>query len=208
MLSAHGVGCSRSYRQLFTDFNLELRAGHAVQIAGENGAGKTTLLKTLCGLRRPDAGKISWREVDVHEQPSTFGDELLYIGHENALNPDLTPQENLSMWCGLFSGKGDIGAALVAMGLPKTIHRPCRALSAGQRRRVALARLSLSPAPLWILDEPAAALDTAARDLLAAQIANHVKAGRMAIFTTHESLVLPGIEAQHLKLRSGLGSEA
>lgn len=171
-----------------------------MQITGENGAGKTTLLKTLCGLRRPEVGRVTWRGLDVHEAPAALGTDLLYIGHENAINPDLSPRENLRMLSRLSGGGGDVASALKGMGLLRVMRTPCRALSAGQRRRVALARLGVSSAALWILDEPAAALDTQGRGLLAAQIAKHASRGGVVLFTTHDRLDLPEITPQELRI--------
>ena len=199
-LQAYGLGCQRGHRALFYDLDLSLSAGQAMQITGENGAGKTTLLKTLCGLHRPEAGRVEWRGQDVHEAPAAFGKDLLYIGHENAINPDLTPRENLRMLSRLFGSSGDVDSALKGMGLSRVMQSPCRALSAGQRRRVALARLGVSSAALWILDEPAAALDTQGRGLLAAQIAKHADRGGVVLFTTHDRLDLPGITPQELRI--------
>lgn len=174
-----------------------------MHVTGENGAGKTTLLKTLCGLRRPDTGQVLWGDLDVHEHTDPFGSQLLYIGHENAINPDLTPSENLRMLCRLMGDgneAGDVEVALHAMGLSRVMQSSCRALSAGQRRRVSLARLKLSSAQLWILDEPAVALDAAARELLATLIAEHVSQGGLLLYTTHDQLHLPGITPQQLRI--------
>lgn len=207
-LRVSDLACNRGYRTLFSGLEFNLRSGESVQLAGANGAGKTTLLKTLCGLRRPECGEVLWGDVDIHAQINGYGDDLVYIGHDNALNPDLTPRENLRMLCrlsgrsGPIGNAGNIGAALATMGLSKSLDRPCQSLSAGQRRRVALARLSLSRAPLWLLDEPAAALDVTARGLLATRITEHLRSGGLAIFTTHEPLPLTGISPQILSLNT------
>lgn len=174
-----------------------------MHVTGENGAGKTTLLKTLCGLRRPDTGYVTWCGQDVHEHTEPFGTQLLYIGHENAINPDLTPSENLRMLCRLTGHGGQVEGvetALHTMGLSRVMQSPCRALSAGQRRRVSLARLLLSSTRLWILDEPAVALDAAARELLVTLIAEHVTQGGLLLYTTHDQLTLPGITPQQLRI--------
>lgn len=202
-LRVKNLACNRGYRNLFSGLGFSLHSGDSVQLAGANGVGKTTLLKTLCGLRRPESGTVFWGDVDIHAQVNGYDDALTYIGHDNALNPDLTPRENLRMLCRL-SGRagyaGNIDAALATMGLSKSLDRPCRSLSAGQRRRVALARLSLTQASLWMLDEPAAALDVMARTLLAARISEHVASGGMLIFTTHEPLPLVAVSPRILSL--------
>lgn len=200
-LVVEGLSCRRGHRELFSGLQFSLWPGQALQVTGENGAGKTTLLKTLCGLRRPAAGRVFWGDTDIHAQPDPFGQALLYIGHDNALNPDLTPFENLAMLQRLSDGQGELAAALAEMGLHRGMRRPCRALSAGQRRRVALARLRLGNAPLWILDEPAAALDVTARELLAGIVSAHVTGGGMVVYTTHEPLPLVDITPSRLELQ-------
>lgn len=195
--------CSRGERRLFSDFDLTLELGEAVQVTGANGRGKTTLLRTVCGLQRPAAGSVLWRNRDIHEDPGESAGECLYLAHENALNPDLTPRENLAALVRLLGGSCDDSAierALDKLGVAPLADRPCRNLSAGQRRRSALARLPLSGASLWLLDEPAAGLDTEARERLGACIADHVNNGGAVLFTTHEPLRLGGIEVRVVEL--------
>lgn len=203
MLRVEGLSCSRGERRLFSGLSLALGGGEAVQIAGANGCGKTTLLRTVCGLQRPEAGTVRWRDNDIHRDPEAFDGECLYLAHENALNPDLTPRENLAALARLHGDPHSdeaIESALDALGVAALADRPCRNLSAGQRRRSALSRLRLSRAPLWLLDEPAAALDTGARTLLGDCIAGHVDGGGAVLFTTHEPLELAGIAVRTAEL--------
>lgn len=202
-LRLEGLACSRGEKRLFSNFDLTLGAREAVQITGANGRGKTTLLRTVCGLQRPAAGSVLWRDLDIHEDPDESAGEYLYLAHENALNPDLTPRENLAALARLQGDSGDddaIERAMDKLGVAPLADRPCGSLSAGQRRRSALARLPLSGALLWLLDEPAAALDTEARERLGVCIADHVKNGGTVLFTTHEPLRLDGVEVRAVEL--------
>lgn len=182
---------------------MALRSGEVVQVAGGNGRGKTTLLRTVCALQRPDMGRVSWRGRNVHEDPEALAGECLYLAHENALNPDLTPRENLASLVRLHGDRyrdQEIDEALAVLGVATLADRPCRSLSAGQRRRAALARLNLSRASLWLLDEPAAALDAEARTRLGERLAGHARAGGSVLFTTHEPLRLPAITVRTVEL--------
>lgn len=186
---------------LFSGLDLVLQPGQALQVAGANGRGKTTLLRTLAGLQRPVEGAVHWGGVDIHEDIDGYAGQLLYLAHENALNPDLTPMENLDMLQRLRGGdSGGVRAALHELGIDRARNRPCRHLSAGQRRRTALAQLLLSQAPLWLLDEPAAALDAGGRERIGRCIAEHASGGGCVLFTTHEPLTLPGLETRILEL--------
>ena len=196
------LSCQRAEQRLFGELEFSLDTGQALQINGPNGSGKTTLLKTLCGLRRPDTGQVCWGAQNIHEEPEGFAQALTYIAHENGLNLDLTPRENLRLYAQLRRAPADIEAALRALALPQANDRVCRNLSAGQRRRVALARLNIGKPPLWILDEPAAALDADARTQLGAQLAVHLQQGGMVIFTTHEPLPIPGITPLQVTLNA------
>lgn len=203
LLRIADLSCRRGERLLFRGLDLTLAAGEAVQVAGANGRGKTTLLRTVCGLQRPETGTVHWRGHDIRRDPDAFAGNCLYLAHENALNPDLTARENLAALTRVMGDRSDAAAideALADMGATAWADLPCRSLSAGQRRRSALARLRLSRAPLWLLDEPAAALDADARGLLAECIGDHVGAGGSVLFTTHEPLTLPGIELRIVEL--------
>lgn len=203
LLCIDQLACSRGERRLFSGFDLTLDAGEAVQIAGANGCGKTTLLRTICGLQGPEAGTVRWRDRDVHRNPGGLDGECLYLAHENALNPDLTPRENLTALVRLHGVHCDgaaIESALAELDIAALADDPCRGLSTGQRRRAALARLRCSRAPLWLLDEPAAALDAQGRARLGDCITGHVAGGGAVLFTTHEPLELPGIAFQTVEL--------
>lgn len=191
--------CHRGGRLVFSDLCLSAAAGEAVQLAGANGRGKTTLLRTISGLQWPSSGQVLRRGDALHEA-SEDGHDALYLAHENALNPDLSPRENLAALVSLHSGCGSVTSALHRLGMAAHADQLCRRLSAGQRRRAALARLALSDAGLWLLDEPAAALDADGRGVLSELIAAHVGRGGTALFTTHEPLTLPGVTLRTVTL--------
>ena len=180
LISAGGLAAFRGERLVLEGVSLEVLPGEALLLLGPNGSGKSTLLRLLAGLKRPDAGTIAWR--DDTETP------VAYLGHADAIKPGLTVLENLR-----FVAAGHpAGPALAALGLETLAELPGRMLSAGQRRRLALARLPLSRAPLWLLDEPTLGLDTASLGLLAALLAGHRAAGGGVIAATHQDLELPG----------------
>lgn len=190
--------CGYAERGLFAPVSFALAPGQAIQITGANGQGKTTLLRTIAGLGRPLAGRVAW------QADSQLLDDLCFIGHDNALNGALTPLENLELLLRLSGKRASayrVRDTLIWLGLERPDRRPCGRLSAGQCRRVALARLWLMRASLWVLDEPAAALDAAARRLLCARMAEFVANGGMLLFTTHEPLELPDVVPEHMALQ-------
>jgi len=193
MLSATHLACSRGERMLFADLSLAVDEGAWLRVTGANGAGKTTLLRTLVGLSPPDHGEVRWGGVPIREQADDFRRALLYLGHHSAVKDELTPIENLRL-AGALDGhevsEPDATAALQKMGLNGRGSLPTRYLSAGQKRRVLLARLLVRPAPLWILDEPFAALDAGAVDLVSELIRAHLAHGGMAILTSHQPVPL------------------
>lgn len=199
-LQLENLSCSRGGRTLLSSLSLAVSSGEAVQVVGANGQGKTTLLRTLSGLQRPASGRVLWQGDDLHQTLDSNGD-ILYLAHENALNPDLTPRENLAALLRLHgSRRFTTETALDRLGMGGYADRLCRHLSAGQRRRSALARLALSEAGLWLLDEPAAALDADGREVLGGMIASHVSNAGAALYTTHEPLTLPGVTVRTLTL--------
>lgn len=204
-LVLQNLSCGRGERALFRDLDLTLAGGRAVRILGANGAGKTTLLRTVAGLQAPLAGQVAWHGARhaSDPEPPRLCDDLCFITHENALNGALTPVENLDMLMRLSCRRTQadtIRATLAELGLDRVAERPCERLSAGQKRRVSLARLWLTHAPLWLLDEPASALDVAARAALCVRIDAQVAAGGMVLFTTHEELPLTRTAVESIEL--------
>lgn len=179
LLVAENIRCAVGGRSLFDGLSLSVGAGGLVEVRGANGSGKSTLLRCLVGLHEPDSGTVR-RNV-----------ESLYVGHRSGICPRLTPVENLRWHLGFAGAKTDAGAidgALVRVGLDDVRDDLCDALSAGQQRRVALARLLVCPAPVWILDEPLTALDAAGRGFMCDLIDQHRSAGGAAVCATHETL--------------------
>ncbi len=195
MLSATHLACSRGERLLFKDLSLSLAAGEWLQVSGTNGAGKTTLLRTLVGLSEPEQGEVCWGGAPIAECSDEFKRALLYLGHQAAVKDELTPLENLTLGNdldGLPLAEADALAALQRLGLHGRGKLPTRWLSAGQKRRVLLARLLVRPATLWVLDEPFAALDTNAVSLVGELIQAHLARGGMAVLTSHQPVPLAG----------------
>lgn len=203
MLEVSNLACSRGDHRLFSGLSFSLRPGEIMQVQGENGSGKTTLLRTLCGFVAADDGSVVWNGVPVASLGEAFHAEMLYLGHLNAIKDDLSALENLKILVAL-SGKpledAAVKSALRRLGLKGRELLPCKVLSQGQRRRVALARLLVSEARLWVLDEPLAALDVRAVALIQDLIADHLSRGGMAIFTTHQPLQVDGMEVRTLAL--------
>ncbi len=191
-LEAQNLQCIRDFRMLFSCLNLQLQNGEAVQVQGPNGAGKTTLLRILCGLRSPDEGKILWKGRDIAEDRAEFQATLAYVGHAHGIKGDLTPLENLRFWSTIHPVKQDliISEVLQAVGLGAYENILSRRLSAGQRRRVAIARLLITDARLWILDEPFTAIDTEGIRMIEKVISQHVEQGGMAVLTSHQPVTL------------------
>ena len=203
MLQAHAVECIRGDRTLFTGLNLSLDAGQLLHLHGPNGSGKTSLLRMLCGLVAPAAGDITWNGLPIRAQRDEFNACLTYIGHHGGIKEELSALENLQFAAALSGNPVSEAAALEAldaMGLRGREDLPAKVLSQGQKRRVALARLHLSRAALWILDEPFVALDKAAVGELESLIGRHLDRGGSAIMTTHQSVAFTGRELAHLHL--------
>lgn len=175
---------------MFAGLEFSLGAGDAVVLRGPNGSGKTTLLRLMAGLGRRSAGKMTWNGAEIDDFEA-FGANLRFIGHLDAVKPALTVSENLAFWRDLWGNPaGDLPQAAGKLGLGHLIDFPARLLSAGQRHRLALARLLVAPAPLWLLDEPGNALDDASLNALAAIIADHRKRGGMVVIASHGSTVV------------------
>jgi heme exporter protein A len=197
------LACERGDLRLFTGLNFELTSGESMQVQGANGAGKTTLLRTLCGFIQPVAGLVKWNGQDISEWDDRFHAQMCYLGHLNAIKDELSALENLQMSAGLAGFKVSEQEAINAlrrMGLRRKEHLPVRVLSQGQRRRVALSRLLIGDAKLWILDEPLTALDVGAVALMQELIGEHLSNGGMTIFTTHQPLQVAGVQTRELVL--------
>ncbi|MBB2455260.1 cytochrome c biogenesis heme-transporting ATPase CcmA [Escherichia coli] len=187
MLEARELLCERDERTLFSGLSFTLNAGEWVQITGSNGAGKTTLLRLLTGLSRPDAGEVLWQGQPLHQVRDSYHQNLLWIGHQPGIKTRLTALENLHF----YHRDGDTAQCLEALaqaGLAGFEDIPVNQLSAGQQRRVALARLWLTRATLWILDEPFTAIDVNGVDRLTQRMAQHTEHGGIVILTTHQPL--------------------
>jgi heme exporter protein A len=195
MLKVTGLACVRGDRRLFEGVGFSLAGGQWLQIEGENGAGKTSLLRIVCGLLHKPEGEIRWNGELVDEIADEYRADLLYLGHAGAIKEELTALENLLIGAALGGQSLDTAVALQALqrlGLKGREDLPARFLSQGQKRRVALARLLTSGAKLWVLDEPFVALDVRAVEMLCAIIVEHLQAGGMALFTSHQAVSLGG----------------
>ena len=195
MLSAHGLPCVRGDRRLFSGLDLTIDAGEWLHVRGENGAGKTSLLRLLAGLAQPAEGEIHWCGEKISRSDEEYRRNLLFFGHHGALKEDLTALENLEFAAAMDGASLCLENALRALqrfGLKGREQLPVRVLSAGQKRRVMLARIATRNAKLWILDEPFTALDVKAVDLLSTLISDHVGGGGMAILTSHQTMPIPG----------------
>jgi heme exporter protein A len=194
-LQAHALACSRGHATLFRDISFEIDAGQWISVRGPNGSGKTTLLRCVAGLTRPDRGEVAWKGIPVSRDRDGFHADLLYAGHLPGIKDDLTAEENLR---GLLKLRAQevtaeaAGAALAEVGLDKRRHLPARRLSAGQRRRIGLARLLLDNAACWLLDEPLTALDDAGQQLFARALRTHLELGGVALVATHHDLPVDG----------------
>jgi heme exporter protein A len=181
---------------------LEVAGGEMLQVTGANGAGKTSLLRALCGMLYLEEGRVIWDGRDVREDLPAFHASLTYLGHEPPLKADLTVGENLRYWVGLRRRltTPQVAGALETVGVPGLADRLVRTLSAGQKRRVALAALALFAAPLWLLDEPTTHLDAGGHRLVAQLIEQHVRAGGMAIAAVHHEIAVSAQLVRRLEL--------
>jgi heme exporter protein A len=201
-LSAENLQLWRGETHVLRGVSFVLRRGQCLQVTGSNGAGKTTLLRALCGLVPLEEGRICWGGTDIRHDLSAFQSDIAYLGHDNGLKGDLTAHENLFYSIGLLREPDapSIDAALARTGVGGYAAAPVRRLSAGQRRRVALARLMLREAALWILDEPASNLDESGQGLLVQLLDAHLRAGGTAVVATHQALLLSAFQLHPLLL--------
>jgi heme exporter protein A len=187
-LTAHNLSLERGGRLLLSGLSFALEAGEALVVIGTNGAGKSSLLRALAGFLPLSGGDIVWRDL---REGQAAEESLHYVGHADALKGALTAAENLDFWAGMLGGaQGGAVAALAQLGLAHVADLPVRALSAGQKRRVALARLLVAPRPVWLLDEPTTALDAAAQNRFAELARAHLRDGGLVIAATHAPLGL------------------
>jgi heme exporter protein A len=205
MLSTHDLACLRGDRRLFRELSISLAPGRLLRVEGANGSGKTSLLRLLAGLALPAAGEVRWQGRAIRGQREAYAQALFYLGHLGGLKDELTPLENLRIeadLCGLPAPEAALTAALDHWGLARQAALPLRVLSAGQKRRAALARLNLTTAPLWILDEPFNALDVDAVAALGRQIEAHLARGGLAVVTSHMALPIAPAQMQSVRLVS------
>jgi len=194
-LSASGLGCIRGSRRVFQNVNLQLSSGEALALVGPNGSGKSSLLRLITGLLRPSAGRI---ELICGANEHTIAERAHYQGHQDALKPSLTVAENLAFWVRHLGGDvGALPASLAAVSLAGLADLPAAYLSAGQRRRLSLARLVAVPRPIWLLDEPTSALDAAGQERLGELMRRHLAGGGLIMAATHGPL---GIDCKELRL--------
>jgi heme exporter protein A len=194
-LSGRGVSCVRGGREVFASLDFEASSGEALAVIGRNGSGKTSLLRLIAGLLAPAAGSIA---LDGGEAELTLPEQAHYLGHRDALKPALSVLENLGFWRDFLGGEVfDAGESLASVGLGHTAHLPAAYLSAGQRRRLSLARLLAVRRPIWLLDEPTAALDAAGQSLFTGLMRAHLARGGLIIAATHGPL---GIDAPELRI--------
>jgi heme exporter protein A len=194
-LSGRGVKCVRGGRNVFSGLDFAVSSGEVLAVTGANGSGKTSLLRLIAGLLAPAGGSIA---LEGGEAELTLAEQAHYLGHRDALKPALSVAENLCFWRDFLGDEvSDASACLSAVGLDHAGHLPAAYLSAGQRRRLSLARLLAVHRPLWLLDEPTAALDAAGQELVAGLMRDHLNRGGLIVAATHGPL---GIGTQELRM--------
>ena len=193
--AGEGLACVRGGRQIFSGLSFRMRDGEALAVTGRNGAGKSSLLRMVAGLVRIAGGRLALVDADPDQ---TIPEQAHYLGHQDALKPSLTVAENLSFWARYLGGAEPVHGALAAVGLAALADLPAAYLSAGQRRRLAIARLLTAKRPLWLLDEPTSALDREAQDTLAGLMRQHLSGGGIIVAAAHGPIGLD--HAKELRL--------
>lgn len=206
-LQLQKLQCEKGYQQLFSAVDISLDAGELLHVSGENGSGKTTLLRILAGLNRDYEGDVLWQGKNIRNIWPEYAYDILYLGHQPAVKAQLTARENL-LWYAQCSGAAhnDVDTALDTIGLRGKTVLPCHQLSAGQQRRVVLARLMFSRQKLWILDEPFTAIDAAGFTTVLQCLSKHLASGGMAVLTTHHGM--EKIDLPHRSLALGANTTA
>lgn len=200
-LEARAISCVRGERELFSGLHLQVFAGQCLHIRGENGVGKTSLLRLLTGLASPDSGEVLWNGHPIKKEASEYHSKLLFLGHRDALKEDLSAIENLRMYTaidGIALSEQDAFSALWRFGLKGREDLPVNCLSAGQKKRVLMARMVTRRAQVWILDEPFNALDSHAAQELQGLIAEHLEGNGLVLLTSHQPLAIPGLRVLDL----------
>ena len=198
-LSGRGVRCVRGGRELFSGLDFAASAGEALAVTGRNGSGKTSLLRLIAGLLRPEGGSI---DLEGGAGELTLPEQAHFLGHRDALKPALSVVENLAFWQQFLGGEAcEIAGSLAAVGLDHAAQLPAAFLSAGQRRRLSVARLLATRRPIWLLDEPTNALDTSGQAIFAALMGDHLARGGLIVAATHAPL---GIAARELRIGDGI----
>jgi heme exporter protein A len=201
VLEAHGLCCVRGERELFSGLNLRISSGNCLHVRGENGVGKTSLLRLLTGLSKPESGEVLWGNQSITLDPIAYHRELLFLGHRDALKEDLTALENIQMYAALDDVALSQEKALASLwryGLRGRENLPVNCLSAGQKRRLLMARMLTRQARLWILDEPFNALDTQAIQEMQNLIIEQLSVGGLVVLTSHQELSIPNVQVLEL----------
>lgn len=197
-LIAQSLTCERGGRRLFAGLDFALAPGDALILRGPNASGKSSLLRVLAGLLEPSEGQILWHGKDTRDAPAGWRKSLAFLGHGTALKPQLTVGENLNFWARFEQASRTPAEALEAVGLGRLTDLPASMLSAGQQRRLALARLAARPGGCWLMDEPTVTLDAASVTQLCAMIADHRTQGGIVILATHEKLAVRNVSVMTL----------